>query len=242
MGQHRDAAYPTRACPGAESPRRCRLALRQRPGRIQRWRPRRMEAILDGPPPGLYDLHGMPAVRAEGAECRDPVPALRRGLSVAAAPAVRARHRTRPAAAGAGRGRRPGLAIALVTVIVPRLGSKAAAPARHAPRGQAAMTLSATGGGAARFRCPRAFRRASSPTSLHRARSRGAVVPACALARTWVNVRGARGRAAPSVRVLNPGDVVQVDSLSRGWYRVLIDGRAAGYVHRSNLDPVPPPR
>ena len=60
-------------------------------------------------------------------------------------------------------------------------------------------------------------------------------------ARTWVNVRGARARAAPAVRVLNPGDAVQVDSLSGGWYRVLIDGRAAGYVHRSNLDPVPPP-
>ena len=61
-------------------------------------------------------------------------------------------------------------------------------------------------------------------------------------ARTWVNVRGERGRAAPAVRILNPGDAVQVDSLSRGWYRVLIDGRAAGYVHRSNLDPVSPPR
>lgn len=61
-------------------------------------------------------------------------------------------------------------------------------------------------------------------------------------ARTWVNVRDARARAAPSVLVLDPGDEVVVDSLSRGWYRVLIDGRAAGYVHRSNLDPVPPSR
>jgi hypothetical protein len=47
-----------------------------------------------------------------------------------------------------------------------------------------------------------------------------------------------RSRATPAVRVLNPGDAVQVDSLSRGWYRVLIDGHPAGYVHRSNLDPV----
>jgi hypothetical protein len=73
---------------------------------------------------------------------------------------------------------------------------------------------------------------------------RDAPAPASPLARrfarTWVNVRGARDRAAPVVRVLNPGDAVQVDSLSRGWYRVLIDGRAVGYVHRSNLDPVPP--
>ena len=62
------------------------------------------------------------------------------------------------------------------------------------------------------------------------------------VARTWVNVRGRRGRSTPTVRVLDPGDAVQVDSLHRGWYRVLIDGRAAGYVHRSNLDPVSPPR
>jgi hypothetical protein len=38
------------------------------------------------------------------------------------------------------------------------------------------------------------------------------------------------------VAVLNPGDAVIVDSLVRGWYRVLVDGRALGYVHRSTLD------
>jgi hypothetical protein len=36
--------------------------------------------------------------------------------------------------------------------------------------------------------------------------------------------------------MLNPGDAVTVDSLVRGWYRVTVDGRALGYVHRSNLD------
>jgi ribosomal protein L37E len=61
-------------------------------------------------------------------------------------------------------------------------------------------------------------------------------------ARTWVHIRGARTRAAPSVLVLDPAAPVQLDSLVRGWYRVLIDGRAAGYVHHSNLDRVPPPR
>lgn len=59
-------------------------------------------------------------------------------------------------------------------------------------------------------------------------------------ARTWVNIRGDRGRRAPAVRVLSPGDPVLVDSLRRGWYRVLVDGQAVGYVHRSNLDPTPP--
>jgi hypothetical protein len=36
--------------------------------------------------------------------------------------------------------------------------------------------------------------------------------------------------------MLNPGDAVMVDSLVRGWYRVLVDGRVLGYVHRSTLD------
>jgi len=42
------------------------------------------------------------------------------------------------------------------------------------------------------------------------------------------------------VRVLNPGEAVLVDSLKRGWYRVLADGRIVGYVHRTQLDAAPP--
>jgi hypothetical protein len=59
-------------------------------------------------------------------------------------------------------------------------------------------------------------------------------------ATTWVNVRGGRSRGAPAVRVLNPGEAVLVDSLRRGWYRVLVNGRALGYVHRAYLDAAPP--
>ena len=55
-------------------------------------------------------------------------------------------------------------------------------------------------------------------------------------AQTWVNVRGERTRSAPTVGMLNPGDAVTVDSLVRGWYRVSVDGRTLGYVHRSTLD------
>jgi hypothetical protein len=55
-------------------------------------------------------------------------------------------------------------------------------------------------------------------------------------AQTWVNVRGDRTRSAPTVGMLNPGDAVTVDSLVRGWYRVMVDGRTLGYVHRSTLD------
>jgi hypothetical protein len=42
--------------------------------------------------------------------------------------------------------------------------------------------------------------------------------------------------------VLNPGEAVLVDSLRRGWYRVVVEGRTAGYVHRDNLVVVPPAR
>jgi hypothetical protein len=58
-------------------------------------------------------------------------------------------------------------------------------------------------------------------------------------ARTWVNIRDDRSRSAASVGVLNPGDEVMVDSLIRGWYRVLVDGRLIGYVHRSTLTAAP---
>ena len=60
-------------------------------------------------------------------------------------------------------------------------------------------------------------------------------------ARTWVNVREGRGRDTPVIRVLDPGEAVRVDSLIKGWYRVLVDGRPLGYVHRRQLDAVPPP-
>jgi hypothetical protein len=59
-------------------------------------------------------------------------------------------------------------------------------------------------------------------------------------ARTWTNVREGRALGARPVRVLAPGESVLVDSLRRGWYRVLAGGRTLGYVHRSNLGSVPP--
>ncbi len=59
-------------------------------------------------------------------------------------------------------------------------------------------------------------------------------------ARTWVNVRSGRSGSAPGLRVLGPGETVLVDSLRRGWYRVLVDGRPRGYVDRTYLDTVPP--
>jgi hypothetical protein len=53
------------------------------------------------------------------------------------------------------------------------------------------------------------------------------------LASTWVNVRADRSGSAPVVTILEPGDTVLVDSLSRGWYRAVSAGQTLGYVDRS---------
>ncbi len=59
-------------------------------------------------------------------------------------------------------------------------------------------------------------------------------------ASTWINVRAARLNTAPVLRVLHPGEAVQVDSLAQGWYRVYSNQAAPGYVDRRLLDTLPP--
>ena len=44
----------------------------------------------------------------------------------------------------------------------------------------------------------------------------------------------------PSPVYPEPGELVGVDSLGRGWYRVLVDGVPVGFVDRSSLAPAPP--
>jgi hypothetical protein len=238
MGRHRDAAYPI-------------PAAREREVR-ERWRPRTMEAIL----------HAITMTYMECPQCG------RKALSVATrCPHCGVAFPSRPlrrAASVRGLDRlRPVLAVggvlllgaALLAVVVPRLGSKPAAPARGAPSGDPGPILAPppgavpAGSAAEGVTSDGITPQGIAPQGIGPGAVAAALVtpaPATPLARrfarTWVNVRGARGRGAPAVRVLNPGEAVQVDSLSRGWYRVLIDGRAAGYVHRSNLDPVPPSR
>jgi len=56
----------------------------------------------------------------------------------------------------------------------------------------------------------------------------------------WVNVRQARGPSAPVVKVLRPGEEVEVDSLRHEWYRVVDSGQAVGYVYRGFVDEEPP--
>ena len=57
-------------------------------------------------------------------------------------------------------------------------------------------------------------------------------------ARTWVSIREGRTDSAPAVRTLAPGEAVLVDSLSQGWYRVVVDGQPAGYVDGGYLEEV----
>ena len=55
------------------------------------------------------------------------------------------------------------------------------------------------------------------------------------IARTWTNVRASRSTGADVEAVLLPSDTVRADSLERGWYRVALEGKVLGYVHRSTL-------
>jgi hypothetical protein len=59
-------------------------------------------------------------------------------------------------------------------------------------------------------------------------------------ARTWTNVRDRRSVTGDVVAVLLPGDTVLADSLSRGWYRVTLEGEVLGYVYRTTLVTAPP--
>lgn len=58
-------------------------------------------------------------------------------------------------------------------------------------------------------------------------------------AQVWANLRAERSNTAPVVRALHPGEVVSVDSLEQGWYRVVTDS-GVGYVDQQSLDTLPP--
>jgi uncharacterized protein YgiM (DUF1202 family) len=71
-----------------------------------------------------------------------------------------------------------------------------------------------------------------APVSIDPARQRYAQV--------WANLRAERSTTAPVLRVLHPGEVVAVDSLQEGWYRVITDQQTVGYVDQQYLDTLPP--
>jgi hypothetical protein len=57
---------------------------------------------------------------------------------------------------------------------------------------------------------------------------------------TWVNVRAGRSNTAPVIRILRPRQMVLVGSLEQGWYRVMNDRQAPGFVDGRYLNAVPP--
>lgn len=59
-------------------------------------------------------------------------------------------------------------------------------------------------------------------------------------AQAWANLRAERSNTASILQVLHPGEVVAVDSLQQGWYRVVTDQQAVGYVDQQYLDTLPP--
>lgn len=59
-------------------------------------------------------------------------------------------------------------------------------------------------------------------------------------AQDWVKLRAEPNNTAAVLRVLQPGEVVTVDSLQDGWYRVVIDPQSVGYVDRQYLDTLVP--
>jgi hypothetical protein len=60
-------------------------------------------------------------------------------------------------------------------------------------------------------------------------------------ARTWINIRSGRSPRTRVLRIARPGEVVVVDSLEAGWYRVVSDDGPVGYVDRGLLTSTPPP-
>jgi uncharacterized protein YgiM (DUF1202 family) len=59
-------------------------------------------------------------------------------------------------------------------------------------------------------------------------------------AKTWANVRAERNSSATVLQVLDRGEIVAIDSLQDGWYRVTTDRPVVGYVDQQYLDTVPP--
>lgn len=62
------------------------------------------------------------------------------------------------------------------------------------------------------------------------------------IAQVYANMRAEPNNTATILRVLTPGEVVSIDSLAQGWYRVVIDSVSVGYVGQQYLDTLPPRR
>ena len=55
------------------------------------------------------------------------------------------------------------------------------------------------------------------------------------VAKDWTHVRKSRSVKGELEAMLMPGDTVLADSLSKGWYRVALEGEVLGYAHHTTL-------
>jgi uncharacterized protein YgiM (DUF1202 family) len=60
-------------------------------------------------------------------------------------------------------------------------------------------------------------------------------------ANIWVNVRSERSNSSNVIQILRPGQAVVVDTLIQGWYRIVAEHDAVGYVDKHYLQESPPP-
>lgn len=74
----------------------------------------------------------------------------------------------------------------------------------------------------------------AEPVTIDVAHQRIAQVPAF--------LRAEPSKSGAVVRILQAGEVVTVDSLVQGWYRVVTDSQGVGYVGQQYLDTLPPRR
>ena len=59
-------------------------------------------------------------------------------------------------------------------------------------------------------------------------------------AQDYVKLRSEPSSGSAVLRVLQRGEIVTVDSLQDGWYRVVVDSTSVGFVDRQYLDTLPP--
>ena len=83
----------------------------------------------------------------------------------------------------------------------------------------------------------------SPPTTAPAPATAPAVLPGTQrrYANDWVNVRAERSNRAAVVQILRPHQMVLVDTLAQGWYRVVADQKGLGYVDSHFLSATPPP-
>jgi hypothetical protein len=129
------------------------------------------------------------------------------------------------------RRRGPILTLAALGVLLPLAILAYAFAVRHAGMREREVSVTA----AAPVETPTLLDTARAASSLAVSDSAPTAAAVTRYARTWTNVRARRSPKGDVVAVLLPGDTVLADSLSRGWWRVALEGQVIGYVYAPTL-------